>query len=431
MTIGSASTVCARIIASGVNSRPRNPSGPERDSSRYSARPTTAGGRPSSALTSDDQRRAVPGNRQTASNVPSGRPSSAAAAVAVRLTSSDKRDDFPQFRAGEDRRQHAKTSEGPARLAHYTRRGALRKRRRLAAAAGRPPRHAKIQSRPPALPLYTRTANRRGAAFSPRPAAFNQNQGNLQLMKSLARILLSAAVALPPLVAGGSAMAQKSGGTLRIYHRDSPANMSIHEEGTISVVAPMMPVFNNLVVFNQHEKQNRLDNIVPDLAESWTWSEDGKDLTFKLHQGVKWHDGKPFTAADVKCTWDLLQGKAQGKTAPQRPRGVVGQSRRGHRRQRLSGDVSPEAAAAVVPRVPRLRVHAGLSVPRLAGADAAAPDRHRSVQIRRVQAEPVDQGHEEPGLLEEGAALSRRRSNGRSSRTARRRCSPSSPASST
>ena len=108
-------------------------------------------------------------------------------------------------------------------------------------------------------------------------------------------------------------MAQKSGGTLRIYHRDSPANMSIHEEGTISVIAPIMPIFNNLVLFNQHEKQNRLDNIVPDLAESWNLSEDGKDLTFKLHQGVKWHDGKPFTAADVKCTWDLLQGKAKEK----------------------------------------------------------------------------------------------------------------------
>src|SRR5947209_20023342 len=71
--------------------------------------------------------------------------------------------------------------------------------------------------------------------------------------------------------------------------------------------------FNNLVLFNQHEKQNRLDNIVPDLAESWSWSEDGNDLTFKLHQGVNWHDGKRFTAADVKCTWDLLQGKAKEK----------------------------------------------------------------------------------------------------------------------
>ena len=45
----------------------------------------------------------------------------------------------------------------------------------------------------------------------------------------------------------------------------------------------------------------------------WSWSEDGKELTFKLRQGVKWHDGKPFTAADVKCTYDLLLEKAQDK----------------------------------------------------------------------------------------------------------------------
>src|ERR1700676_157048 len=109
-------------------------------------------------------------------------------------------------------------------------------------------------------------------------------------------------------VAGGAAVAQQPGGVLRVYHRDSPANMSIYEEGTISVVAPMMGVFNNLVVFDPNQKQNRLDDIVPDLAESWSWNEDGSALTFKLRQGVKWHDGKPFTAADVKCTWDLLQG---------------------------------------------------------------------------------------------------------------------------
>jgi peptide/nickel transport system substrate-binding protein len=108
----------------------------------------------------------------------------------------------------------------------------------------------------------------------------------------------------------GSAWAQKPGGILRITHRDSPASMSIHEEGTISVVLPMMGVFNNLVVFDQHARQNSLDGIVPDLATSWKWSEDGKTLTFALQKGVSWHDGKPFTAADVKCTFDLLAGKA-------------------------------------------------------------------------------------------------------------------------
>jgi peptide/nickel transport system substrate-binding protein len=107
------------------------------------------------------------------------------------------------------------------------------------------------------------------------------------------------------------ASAQQRGGILRITHRDSPSSMSIHEEGTISVVLPMMGVFNNLVVFDQHGRQNSLDDIVPDLAKSWTWSEDGRKLTFSLQQGVTWHDGKPFTAADVKCTWDLLAGKAK------------------------------------------------------------------------------------------------------------------------
>jgi len=107
------------------------------------------------------------------------------------------------------------------------------------------------------------------------------------------------------------ALAQQHGGVLRITHRDSPASMSIHEEGTISVVLPMMGVFNNLVLFDQHVRQNSLDGIVPDLATSWTWSEDGKKLIFALQKGVTWHDGKPFTAADVKCTWDLLAGKAK------------------------------------------------------------------------------------------------------------------------
>src|SRR6202162_2143700 len=114
-------------------------------------------------------------------------------------------------------------------------------------------------------------------------------------------------------VTPGAADAQKSGGILKIPHGDSPASMSIHEEATIVSEGPMMAVFNNLVMFDQHIAQNRLEPIVPDLATEWSWSEDGTILTFKLRQGVKWHDGKPFTAKDVKCTWDLLQGKGTEK----------------------------------------------------------------------------------------------------------------------
>ncbi len=129
-------------------------------------------------------------------------------------------------------------------------------------------------------------------------------------MRRLARIVAPAALLL--LVAAPAA-AEKQGGTLRMPMITSPASMSIHEESTIAALGPMMSVFNNLIMFDQHVPQNSLDSIVPDLAESWAWSEDGKELTFKLRHGVRWHDGKPFTAADVKCTWDLIAGTAKEK----------------------------------------------------------------------------------------------------------------------
>ncbi|MBV8889359.1 MAG: ABC transporter substrate-binding protein [Alphaproteobacteria bacterium] len=113
--------------------------------------------------------------------------------------------------------------------------------------------------------------------------------------------------------AAAPAMGQKPGGVLRVYHRDSPASMSIHEEGTIGVIMPMMGVFNNLVLFDQHVPQNSMTSIVPELATSWSWNDDATELTFKLRDDVKWHDGQPFTAADVKCTFDLLTGQAKEK----------------------------------------------------------------------------------------------------------------------
>jgi peptide/nickel transport system substrate-binding protein len=127
------------------------------------------------------------------------------------------------------------------------------------------------------------------------------------------RVFAAVGVGLVTVATANPATAQKAGGILRSYSIDSPASMSIHEEVTIYALRPAMGVFNNLVMYDQHVKQNSMQSIVPDLASSWTWDEDGKQLTFKLHEGVKWHDGKPFTAADVKCTWDLLQGKASEK----------------------------------------------------------------------------------------------------------------------
>jgi peptide/nickel transport system substrate-binding protein len=113
--------------------------------------------------------------------------------------------------------------------------------------------------------------------------------------------------------AATAALAQKPGGVLRMPLITSPASMSIHEESTIATLGPMMGVFNNLVMYDQHVPQNSLNTIIPDLAESWSLGEDGKTLTFKLRHGVKWHDGQPFTAKDVVCTWDLMADNVPDK----------------------------------------------------------------------------------------------------------------------
>src|SRR4029077_4535778 len=115
-------------------------------------------------------------------------------------------------------------------------------------------------------------------------------------MKTGLRLLLGAGALFAVICEAPSVVAQKQGGILKMYNPDSPASMSILEEATVFAEGPMMGVFNNLVIFDQHVKQNSLQSVVPDLATAWSRSEDGTEVTFPLRQGVKWHDGRPFTA---------------------------------------------------------------------------------------------------------------------------------------
>src|SRR5436189_1779192 len=103
---------------------------------------------------------------------------------------------------------------------------------------------------------------------------------------------IGAGALLVAMSAVGPAAAQKQGGILKMYTPDSPASMSILEEGTVFAQGPMMGVFNNLVMFDQQVNQNSLQSIVPDLATGWSWSEDGTAVTCPLRHGVKWHEGR-------------------------------------------------------------------------------------------------------------------------------------------
>jgi peptide/nickel transport system substrate-binding protein len=123
-------------------------------------------------------------------------------------------------------------------------------------------------------------------------------------------------------LAATPATAQKRGGTLRLYHNDTPPSTSLLEESTIASVTPFAAVFNNLVIFDPAKPHESLETVIPDLAESWSWDSSNTRLTFKLRQGVKWHDGQPFTARDVQCTWRMLIGKGEAADFHRNPRKV-------------------------------------------------------------------------------------------------------------
>jgi hypothetical protein len=98
-----------------------------------------------------------------------------------------------------------------------------------------------------------------------------------------------------------------------------------------------MDVYNNLILFDQHVAQNSLEAIRPDLATKWSWNEGGTELTFTLRQGVRWHDGMPFTAKDVFVHCRSFVEQGEGKGALQSAQIFLQESRFSVRQRRLRG----------------------------------------------------------------------------------------------
>jgi peptide/nickel transport system substrate-binding protein len=100
----------------------------------------------------------------------------------------------------------------------------------------------------------------------------------------------------------------QSGGWLTLRLReDLPQGFAIHESPTISTMWPAMPCLSNLVIFDPSKPTHSVDTVIGELAERWSWQDGYRKLVFFLRPGVKWHDGKPFSATDVKYTFDILR----------------------------------------------------------------------------------------------------------------------------
>src|SRR5690606_14777798 len=98
--------------------------------------------------------------------------------------------------------------------------------------------------------------------------------------------------------AGISAQAEPTqGGTLTMSTDPEPPILTSGLNSSSSVSAISSKMFDGLVSYDKDF------NLIPRLATSWSQSPDGLTITFKLREGVKWHDGQPFTSADVQYTF--------------------------------------------------------------------------------------------------------------------------------
>lgn len=98
------------------------------------------------------------------------------------------------------------------------------------------------------------------------------------------------------------------GGTLRITETGDAPSYDPHQESTIRTLAQVAPIFNGIVRYGPEDNSK----VVGDLAEKWEVSPDGLTFTFYFPKGVKWHDGKPFTAEDARFTLDRIRRPPKG-----------------------------------------------------------------------------------------------------------------------
>src|SRR5437867_5712909 len=124
---------------------------------------------------------------------------------------------------------------------------------------------------------------------------------------------LLAAAAVP----GAGAETPKRGGTLTyMIAADAPPSFDAHREGTFATVHSAAPFYSVLIRVNPDNPSSTTD-FVCDLCTAMPQPTDGgKTYTFKIRDGVKFHDGSPLTASDVAASWNKIIHPPEGTLSP-------------------------------------------------------------------------------------------------------------------
>jgi peptide/nickel transport system substrate-binding protein len=120
--------------------------------------------------------------------------------------------------------------------------------------------------------------------------------------------LLVAVVIAAPLAPATAAETPRRGGVLLAVIGADPPSLDPHQESTFANIQLVAPLYSTLLQFDPYG----YPKIIGDVATEWTISPDGLTYTFKIRQGIRFHDGSPLTAADVKATYDKLINPPEG-----------------------------------------------------------------------------------------------------------------------
>ena len=104
------------------------------------------------------------------------------------------------------------------------------------------------------------------------------------------------------------------GGELVFIVAAEPPSFDAHREETFAMLHPGAPQYNTLMRVDPTDRTGT--KFVGDLAESWTISPDRRTYTFKVRQGVKFHDGSLLTSRDVKASYDHIIFPPPGVRGP-------------------------------------------------------------------------------------------------------------------
>jgi peptide/nickel transport system substrate-binding protein len=114
-------------------------------------------------------------------------------------------------------------------------------------------------------------------------------------------VLLAGAAVVAPSVVQATETPRRGGVLLAVIGADPPS-LDPHQESTFANIELVAPLYSTLLQIDPYH----YPKIIGDVASEWKISPDGRTYTFKIHEGIRFHDGSALTSADVKASYDKI-----------------------------------------------------------------------------------------------------------------------------